>query len=237
MASLTTDIQETFTSNVNEERNSRKSRSEGTSLKTDPGNSVTMHTLHLATASYTLWTTHSHSATRGVVLSTFYTKRLSLGYGETSYFRRAELMGLSQLRSKQDLVPSSSRTLKHRETHTSRKGTAHPGITGTSARGPTCGRRVTTRMPQGKQLDATRQAAPPRLPLHSTAQGAKEGLQGTSSRSRRAAPAKPLRARRPLPVPHSTCSAWPAVGYEGPRKADGLQSCLIQTVLTMILRK
>lgn len=61
----------------------------------------------------------------------------------TSYFRRAELMGLSQLRSKQDLVPSSSRTLKHRETHTSRKGTAHPGITGTSARGPTCGRRVT----------------------------------------------------------------------------------------------
>lgn len=143
MASLTTDIQETFTSNVNEERNSRKSRSEGTSLKTDPGNSVTMHTLHLATASYTLWTTHSHSATRGVVLSTFYTKRLSLGYGETSYFRRAELMGLSQLRSKQDLVPSSSRTLKHRETHTSRKGTAHPGITGTSARGPTCGRRVT----------------------------------------------------------------------------------------------
>lgn len=115
----------------------------------------------------------------------------------TSYFRRAELMGLSQLRSKQDLVPSSSRTLKHRETHTSRKGTAHPGITGTSARGPTCGRRVTTRMPQGKQLDATRQAAPPRLPLHSTAQGAKEGLQGTSSRSEQA----PARGGQHRPSP------------------------------------
>lgn len=169
MASLTTDIQETFTSNVNEERNSRKSRSEGTSLKTDPGNSVTMHTLHLATASYTLWTTHSHSATRGVVLSTFYTKRLSLGYGETSYFRRAELMGLSQLRSKQDLVPSSSRTLKHRETHTSRKGTAHPGITGTSARGPTCGRRVTNSDAAGETAGryATGSASPPPSSQHS----------------------------------------------------------------------
>lgn len=101
----------------------------------------------------------------------------------TSYFRRAELMGLSQLRSKQDLVPSSSRTLKHRDTYLKKRD------------GPPWNHRDQCQgsdvWPSGKELgcrrgnswEATRQAAPPRLPLHSTARGAKEGLQGTSSRS------------------------------------------------------
>lgn len=93
----------------------------------------------------------------------------------TSYFRRAELMGLSQLRSKQD--PKTQRHIPQEK--------GRPTL---ESQGPVPGVDV---WPSGKELgcrrgnswEATRQAAPPRLPLHSTARGAKEGLQGTSSRS------------------------------------------------------